>query len=125
MKNNKANCVDCGETHGVSEVEVMVMEHTGFGAICPKCIQELEEAVEEMRFIESQEVIQTPEKLYANVVLTYKTATLPGTEHEEVQNHMEIYGDQDEACSKVELYQVYDIADLVMYDFKIDGVIVD
>ena len=64
------NCTECGESCSVSEVEIQVIELTGNGHICPSCvIQMTEEMEEEQRqhdilMAESKSEFHNPERLY-------------------------------------------------------------
>ena len=50
MKNQKLNCVECGESQPATDVEMLVKQTTGMGPTCPKCVQQLNEAIEQQKF---------------------------------------------------------------------------
>jgi ferredoxin len=70
VKKLKTNCIECGESHKISEVEALVIEHTGLAPMCPHCVITLTEDYEEQQIqhdilrAESKCNFENPRKLY-------------------------------------------------------------
>lgn len=70
MKKLTTKCIECGESREISTVDAQVIEITGHGHICPLCVIQMTEEIEEEQrqhdilTEESKSSFHNPQRLY-------------------------------------------------------------